>query len=170
VRRYEVLDTPEDGAFDRITALAARHFGVPIAIVSIVDRDRIWFKSHHGVGVREVNRDPGLCASAIMHDGPCVIEDAALDPRTLANPLVAADLGLRFYASVPLTTQDGFNLGTLCVIDCEPRVLDEQEMRTLRDMAGIVMDEFELRLASRRVVQTEQTLREQAEHMARTLQ
>jgi phosphoserine phosphatase RsbU/P len=170
VRRYEVLDTPEDGAFDRITALAARHFGVPIAIVSIVDRDRIWFKSHHGVGVREVSRDPGLCASAIMHDGPWVIEDAALDPRTLANPLVAADLGLRFYAGVPLTTQDGFNLGTLCVIDREPRVLDDEDMRTLRDMAGIVMDELELRLASRHVVQSEQTLREQAEHMARTLQ
>jgi len=170
VRRYEVLDTPEDGAFDRITALAARHFGVPIAIVSIVDHDRIWFKSHHGVEVREVGRDPGLCASAILHDGPWVVEDAAVDPRTLANPLVAGELGLRFYAGVPLTTQDGFNLGTLCVIDREPRVLDEQDMRTLRDMAGIVMDELELRLASRRVVQTEQTLREQAEHMARTLQ
>jgi hypothetical protein len=78
VRRYEVLDTPEDGAFDRITALAARHFGVPIAIVSIVDHDRIWFKSHHGVEVREVGRDPGLCASAIMHDGPWVVEDAAV--------------------------------------------------------------------------------------------
>jgi sigma-B regulation protein RsbU (phosphoserine phosphatase) len=88
----------------------------------------------------------------------------------LANPLVAGDLGLRFYAGVPLTTQDGFNLGTLCVIDREPRVLDEQDTRTLSDMAGIVMDELELRLASRRVVQTEQTLREQAEHMARTLQ
>jgi GAF domain-containing protein len=77
------------------------------------------------VEVRDVSRDPGLCASAIMHDGPWVIEDAALDPRTLANPLVAGDLGLRFYAGVPLTTQDGFNLGGLCVIDREPRVLGE---------------------------------------------
>jgi sigma-B regulation protein RsbU (phosphoserine phosphatase) len=169
IRRYDVLDTPEDGAFDRITALAARHFGVPIAIVSIVDRDRIWFKSHHGVDVREIGRDPGLCASAIMQDGPWVVEDAATDPRTLANPLVAGELGLRFYAGVPLATHDGHNLGTLCVIDLEPRELTAEETSTLADMAAIVMDELELRLASRQVVDREQQLRDQAEEVVRTL-
>jgi sigma-B regulation protein RsbU (phosphoserine phosphatase) len=170
VRRYDVLDTPHDGAFDRITALAAHHFDVPISIVSIVDTDRIWFKSHHGLDVREIGRDPGLCASAILQDEPWIVEDARSDPRTLANPLVAGEFGLGFYAGAPLTTHDGHNLGTLCVIDKEPRELSAQQAATLEDMAAIVMDELELRLASRRVVDHEQRLRDQAERMARALQ
>ncbi|MDQ4130506.1 MAG: HD domain-containing protein [Actinomycetota bacterium] len=151
VRRYEVLDTPPDGAFDRITALAARHFRVPISIVSVVDADRIWFKSHHGLEAEEVDRDPGLCASAVLQDLPWVVEDAPRDPRTLANPLVAGELGLRFYAGAPLTTRDGFNLGTLCVIDKAPRRLTDDQTATLCDMAGVVMDQLELRLAARRL-------------------
>ena len=152
VRRYDVLDTPPDGAFDRITALAARHFEVPIAIVSVVDTDRVWFKSHHGLEVEEIGRDPGLCASAVLQDDPWIIENARNDPRTLAHPLVAGEFGLRFYAAVPLTTWDGFNLGTLCVIDREPRQMTEQQTATLRDMAAIVMDELELRLATRKAL------------------
>jgi hypothetical protein len=151
VRRYDVLDTPPDGAFDRVTALAARHFGVPIAIVSIVDSDRIWFKSRHGVEVEEIGRDPGLCASAILQERPWIVEEADTDPRTLANPLVANGFGLRFYAGVPLTTDDGFNLGTLCVIDKQPRRFTDEETATLCDMAAIVVDELELRLAARRL-------------------
>jgi GAF domain-containing protein len=96
VRRYDILDTPPDGAFDRITALAARRFDVPISIISIVDHDRIWFKSHHGLTVKQIRRDPGLCASAILAEIPHVLTDAAIDPRSLANPLVAGDFGLRF--------------------------------------------------------------------------
>ncbi|MBA2443995.1 MAG: GAF domain-containing protein, partial [Nocardioidaceae bacterium] len=115
VRRYDVLDTPPDDAFGRITALAARLLDVPIAIVSIVDADRIWFKSHHGVDVDQIDREPGLCASAVLQYGPWVVEDASVDPRTLAHPLVAGDFGLRFYVGIPLTTHDGYNLGTLCV-------------------------------------------------------
>ena len=76
VRRYDVLDTPPDGAFDRITAIAARRFGVPIAIISVVDQDRIWFKSHHGLDVKQIGRDPGLCASAILSDIPHILPDA----------------------------------------------------------------------------------------------
>jgi phosphoserine phosphatase RsbU/P len=170
VRRYDVLDTPPDGAFDRVTALAARHFGVPISIVSIVDSDRIWFKSHHGVDVDEIGRDPGLCASAILGDGPWIVEDAAIDPRTLANPLVAGDFGLRFYAGVPLTTHDGYNLGTLCLLDQEPRELTDDETATLTDLAAIVMDELELRLSARNAVVREQGLRDHAERTARALQ
>jgi len=170
VRRYDVLDTPPDGAFERLTALAAKHFDVPIAIVSIVDSDRIWFKSHHGIDVDEIDRDPGLCASAVMQDHPWVVEDAAADPRTIANPLVAGELGLRFYAGAPLTTRDGHGLGTLCVIDQEPREFTAEQADTLADMAAIVMDELELRLAARQTVEHELGLREQAERMARTLQ
>src|SRR6476660_8369428 len=85
VRRFAILDTPPDGAFDRITALAARELGVPIAIVSIVDHDRIWFKSHHGLPVEQIDREPGLCASAILHSDPYILEDASKDVRSLTN-------------------------------------------------------------------------------------
>jgi two-component sensor histidine kinase len=152
VRRYDILDSPPDGAFDRITALAARRFGVPIAIISIVDEDRIWFKSHHGLPVEQIDREPGLCASAILGDTPYLIEDARKDPRSLANPLVAGDFGLRFYAAVPLTTSDGHNLGTLCVIDKEPRPMEQGQIEDLKDLASIVMDQLELGLSARRAV------------------
>ncbi|MDQ1365839.1 MAG: phosphoserine phosphatase RsbU/P [Acidimicrobiaceae bacterium] len=171
VRRYEILDTPPDGAFDRITSLAARLFGVPIAIVSVVDTDRIWFKSHHGLPeVSEIGREAGLCASAILDMGPRIVNDAVRDPRTLANPLVAGSFGLRFYAGVPLTTHDGYNLGTLCVIDYEPREVTAAEMTTLRDLAALVMDELELRLAGRRTIAREERLRHEAEELAEALQ
>lgn len=170
VRRYDVLDSPPDGAFDRITALAARLLDVPISVVSIVDTDRIWFKSHHGLDAEEIGRDPGLCASAILQDGPWLVSDAATDPRTLANPLVAGELGLRFYAGVPLTTHDGHNLGTLCVIDTEPRDIEPVQVDTLRDLASVVMDELELRLSTRRTVALESEMRRSAEDVARTLQ
>lgn len=152
VRRYDILDSPPDGGFDRITALAARRFGVPIAIISIVDEGRIWFKSHHGLPVNQIDREPGLCASAILGKTPYLIEDARKDPRSLANPLVAGDFGLRFYAAVPLTTSEGHNLGTLCVIDKEPRSIDDEQMEDLKDLASIVMDQLELGLSSRRAV------------------
>ena len=170
VRRYGVLDTPPDGAFDRITALASRVFDVPISIVSIVDTDRIWFKSHHGVDVEQIDREPGLCASAVLQDGPWLVNDAATDPRTLTNPLVAGEMGLRFYAGVPLTTHDGYNLGTLCLLDQQPRELSEDEVATLTDLARVVMDELELRLAAQRTVELESQLRRGAEDVARTLQ
>jgi tRNA A-37 threonylcarbamoyl transferase component Bud32 len=152
VERYRILDTPADGAFDRIAALAARMFSVPVAIVSIVDHDRIWFKAHHGTDVTEIGRDPGLCASAIMQDGAWVVESAATDPRTLANPLVAGEFGLRFYAGVPLRTPDGFNLGTFCILDREPREFTAEDTRTLEDLAAIVMNDLELRLQSREAI------------------
>lgn len=159
VRRYQILDTPPDGAFDRVTQLAARLFEVPISIVSIVDEDRIWFKSRHGVDVEQVGRDPGLCASAILRHEPLIVPDAALDPHLLANPLVAGDFGLRFYAGAPLKTFDGHNLGTLCVIDKEPRVIGDAEVATLEDLAAIVVHELEFRLAAHAVVRSERERR-----------
>jgi PAS domain S-box-containing protein len=150
VRRYDILDTPPDGAFDRITAIAARLFSVPIAIVSIVDDDRIWFKSRQGLEIDQIAREPGLCASAVLQTEPWILTDASRDVRALANPLVAGEFGLRFYAGVPLRTSDGHNLGTLCVMDREPRQVTEEQIAHLRDLAAIVMDEMELRLAARR--------------------
>jgi serine/threonine protein kinase len=154
VRRLEILDTPPDGAFDRITALAARLLKAPIAIVSIVDHDRIWFKSHHGVDVEQIDRAPGLCASAILHGEPWVVGDARQDPRTLANPLVASDFGLQFYVGVPLRTKEGFGVGTLCVLDFEPRGASEDDIANLEDLAAVVMTQLELRFESRRALQT----------------
>lgn len=151
LQRYEILDTPADGSFDRITALASRLLGTPIAIVSLVDVDRIWFKSHHGLPVQQIDREPGLCASAILGDGAYVLNDALTDPRSMANPLVAGEFGLRFYAGVPLRTQDHHNLGVLCCLDFQPRELTAAEQRTLQDLADLVMDQMELRLAARKV-------------------
>ena len=150
IHRYDILDTPADGAFDRITRIAAQVLDVPIAIITLVDHDRIWFKASEGLeGVAEIGREPGLCASAILVDEPWIVEDARNDPRTLANPLVAGDFGLQFYAASQLRTNDGYNLGTLCVIDREPRSLDEAQTRVLTDLAALVVDELELRLSAR---------------------
>ena len=150
IRRYDILDTPADGTFDRITRLAAALFQVPISIVSIVDHDRIWFKSKHGLDVTEIGRDPGLCASAILDDELWLIEDAKTDPRALSNPLVAGEFGLRFYAGVPLKVAD-HNFGTLCIIDRQPRTMTDTERQVLNDLAALVCDEIELRLTARQV-------------------
>ena len=154
VQRYQILDTPPDGAFDRITAIAARLFQVPIALVTVVDRDRIWFKSRHGLTIEQIDREPGLCASAILQSDIYVIADALQDPQALTNSLVRGEFGLRFYAAAPLTTQDGYNLGTLCIIDHQPRQLTADETQTLADLAAVVMDELELRLSARQLVAT----------------
>jgi class 3 adenylate cyclase len=151
VQRYNILDTPPDHAFDHITALAAHFFKVPIAIVSIVDKNRIWFKSHYGVDVEQIDREPGLCASAILEDTPWLVTDAKLDPRTLTNPLVAGEFGLRFYAGAQLRTSDGFNLGMICVLDKQPRQVTEEEVNVLKILAALVVDELELRLAAKKL-------------------
>lgn len=170
IRRYDVLDTPPDGAFDRVTAIAARIFNVPIAIVSIVDHDRIWFKSHHGLPVEQIDREPGLCASAILQHAPYILEDASKDVRSLTNPLVVGDFGLRFYAGVPLRTHDGYNLGTLCVIDKEVRPISEGQIADLRDLASLVMDQMELRLSARTELERASRANEQANLLAHEIE
>ncbi len=164
VKRYDILDTPQDGSFDRITAIAARRFEVPISIISIVDHDRIWFKSHHGLSVRQVDREPGLCASAILSHEPHILLDAKTDPRSLANPLVAGEFGLRFYAGVPLRTSDGYNLGTLCVIDKEVRPIDQSQIDELKDLASVVMDQMELRLSARQAISKAEIMAREIDH------
>ena len=150
LKRYDILDTPPDGSFNRITALASKMFNMPIALITLVDTDRIWFKSKSGLdGVEQIGRDPGLCASAIFSDEVYLVENAVEDPRTLANPLVCGDFGLRFYAAAPLQTHDGYNLGTLCIIDRRQRYINREQQEMLRELAGVVMDEMELRLAAR---------------------
>jgi two-component sensor histidine kinase len=163
LRRYDILDTPPDGSFDHVAAVAARLFDVPIAIVSLVDEDRIWFKARHGLDVEEIGRDPGLCASAILQNDAYVLTDASCDPRSLSNPLVAGEFGLRFYAAAPLRTNDGHNLGTLCVIDRKPRAVSEHETAQLEALAAVVIDQMELRLAARNAVAQLESVIEQKE-------
>ena len=161
LRRYDILDTPPDGSFDHIARVAARLFDVPIAIISLVDNDRIWFKAKHGIDVQQVDRDPGLCASAILQTDPYLLTDASCDPRSLTNPLVAGDFGLRFYLAAPLQTSDGHNLGTICVIDREPRLVTDEQIEQLQALAGVVMDQMELRLSARTAVANLQNAVEQ---------
>lgn len=150
LKRYEILDTPAEGNFDRITLLAAKVFNMPIAIVSLVDEDRIWFKASQGLGdVQEIDKSPGLCASAILSDEIYLVEDARNDPRCLTNPLVTGAFGLQFYAAAPLKTQDGYRLGTFCIIDKKKRYINTEQQSLLAQMADIVMYEMELRLAAR---------------------
>lgn len=174
VQRCEILDTPPDGAIDRITALAARVFQVPTAIVSIVDSDRIWFKSRYGLDLPQVPRDTGLCASAIFERAPWIVTDAAFDPRTRSHPLVRGEFGLRFYAGVPLTTMDGYNVGTLSVIDKHPRKIGDTKIAVLRDLAAMTMNEIELRVSLKHAWELDDALleqmlraKQQAEHIAK---
>lgn len=152
LRKYEILDTPADGDFDEITSLAAKIFNVPVAIITLVDTDRIWFKSSYGLEVEEIPRDPGLCSSAIMSDEIYIVENARVDPRTIANPLVAGAMGLQFYAAAPLKSKDGYNLGTLCIIDKTPRRMEAKESSMLMQLARIAMDQVELKLQSRLLI------------------
>jgi GAF domain-containing protein len=151
LQRYDILDTLPDKAFDRITSLATRFFYTPVALISLLDKDRIWFKSHHGLKSRHglaLNQFPcwpGLCASATFNNGVYVVEDAVNDPRTLANPLVKGEFGLRFYAAAPLITKDGQRLGVLGIMDFAPRLFGAEAREVLEQLAEMVMDLIELR-------------------------
>ncbi|MEO8719751.1 MAG: GAF domain-containing sensor histidine kinase [Ginsengibacter sp.] len=168
LQKYSILDTPPDGSFDRITRLAALLLDVPIAIVTLVDTDRIWFKSRYGLNVQQIPRDPGLCASAILGDGFYEVCDAPSDPRTLANPLVASEFGLRFYAAVPLKVKEGYNLGTLCVIDKKPRKLKPKEIEVLQYLSDVLIDQMELRLAARTAIYQQNNVLSIAAHDLKT--
>jgi len=149
VARYDILDTPPDGAFDRVAAIAAKLFGVPMATVSIVDTDRVWFKAGLGLpGVRQVARDPGLCASVILEGKPYLVPNAKVDQRTAGHPLVTGELGLLFYAAAPIVTADGHHLGAVAVMDTEPHEATPDQLAMLEDLAAVVMDQLELRLAA----------------------
>lgn len=166
LKRYHILDTPPDGAFERLTLLATKIFNMPIAIISLVDENRIWFKSKAGLDTQEINRDPGLCASAILTKELYIVENAIEDPRTLVNPMVASDFGLRFYAAAPLTTSDGYNLGTFCIIDKKQRYLTEAQKQVLKELASIAMDEIEIRLAARNAaLKTQELLQDTKERL-----
>lgn len=159
VRRYEIRDTPGDGAVQRVAEMAAAVFATPIGAVSIVDEDRVWFAAGVGLdGVREVGVDPGFCASAVLRDEPYVVTDATADLRTAHHPLVRGEPGVRFYAAAPITTPDGYRLGTVNVMDTEPREAGPDQTGMLAILAGIVAEHLELRLAALLALRAEQGL------------
>src|SRR5258707_1390020 len=147
--QYDVLDTMPEEVFDDLTELAARICEAPIAMITLVDEDRQWFKSKVGVSTSETSRDISFCAHAIGQSELFIVTDATRDDRFAQNPLVTSDPKIRFYAGAPLVTPDGHNIGTLCVIDKVPRELRPDQKQALRVLARHVMSQLEVRRRSR---------------------
>lgn len=147
LRAHELLDTPPEEAFDALTSLATRLFDVPIALVSLVDEHRQWFKSNCGLpGVDSTSRDVAFCSHAIVHNGILEVQDATADPRFAENPLVTGPPGIRFYAGAPIIDAAGLALGTICLIDGRPRVLSALQREQLGMLADAVAGIVALRI------------------------
>ncbi|SDC52746.1 PAS domain S-box protein [Paraburkholderia lycopersici] len=145
LRQLDILDTDPEEAFDRISRLAAFAFGMPIVLISLVDEKRQWFKSHHGLEACETPRSVSFCAHAVLSKRMLVVEDALDDERFLDNPLVTGAPNIRFYAGSPLRLNDGQVVGTLCLIDSQPRTFDDAQGAMLAEFARLVERELELR-------------------------
>ena len=154
LHEYRLLDTSPEATFDDITQLVARLCDMPIALVSLVDTDRQWFKSRVGLESTQTARETAFCAHTILENIPLVVTDATLDARFADNPLVTGDPGIRFYAGAPLVTPSGFALGTLCVIDVKPRELSAVQLDALQGLAQAVTALMELRRVSHDLAQS----------------
>ncbi|GAB7128159.1 hypothetical protein JCM19000A_26660 [Silvimonas sp. JCM 19000] len=144
LRDLLILDTQPEERFDNLTRAATGFFNVPIAVVSLVDSNRQWFKSVQGLAATETSRDVSFCGHAILDpQHVMVVEDATLDARFADNPLVAGEPDIRFYAGAPLVLHNGATVGTLCLIDRKPRQFGEPELQMLSDMAKVVVSELE---------------------------
>ena len=159
----EILDTGHEREFDDLTQLAATLCDAPIALVSLIDKDRQWFKSVVGLSVQQTSRDLAFCAHAILGANPLVIPDARLDPRTFDNALVTGLPSIRFYAGVPLELHDGMRLGTLCVIDNKPREISPTQLENLSKLARQVVTQLELRRSNRALTENNGKLRAREE-------
>jgi GAF domain-containing protein len=153
LREYRILDTGAEEAYDDITALAAYLCNVPIAMISLVDESRQWFKSKLGLNEQETPRDVAFCAHAILQAEPLIVRDALKDARFADSALVTREPHIRFYAGFPLATPEGFALGTLCAIDRKPRQLSASQKTAMQALSRQVMALLELRRVSARMAE-----------------
>jgi GAF domain-containing protein len=159
LRNLEILDTTEEAEFKKITAFAAQQFKVPIAVINLVGADHQRFRYHYGIDACETYRDVAFCAHAILQNDTFIIPDATQDPRFDNDPLVTGEPYIRFYAGHPLTSKDGFNIGTLCLIDTVPRTLTPKEQKLLAEMAKRVTILIQMRLTTMKLKNTALTLK-----------
>ncbi|HMF56412.1 MAG TPA: GAF domain-containing protein [Pyrinomonadaceae bacterium] len=145
LRQYEILDTDPEESFNDLTRLAAYICGTPIALISLVDQNRQWFKAREGIDAEETARDVSFCAHALEDHMPLIVRDVMHDERFADNPLVTSEPNIRFYAGAPLVSPEGFIIGTLCVIDRIPRDLKPEQIAALRMLGRQVMTQLELR-------------------------
>jgi GAF domain-containing protein len=143
--KYAILDTDPEQSFDDLTLLASFVCKTPIALISLIDEDRQWFKSRIGIEPSETSRDIAFCSTAILQPDVFVVPDALADDRFRDNPLVVSDPHIRFYAGAPLINEDGFALGTLCVVDRAPRELAPDEREALKALSRLVLAQLEFR-------------------------
>ena len=153
---YDILDTPAENAFDKIAILAAQIFNSPIAQVTFVDRERVFFKTNISpLEATEVDRKDSFCSIAILNEDVTLFENILTVPELANNPFVVMENGIRFYAGAPLRTIEGLQLGTVCVLDTEPKKVTQQQLKMLETLSSIVMDELELRLSTRKALRTQ---------------
>lgn len=154
--QYDILDTVPEEVFDDLAELASHICEAPIALITLVDEKRQWFKARVGTSVRETTRDISFCAHAILHDDLFIVSDASKDPRFKKNPLVTGQPKIRFYAGAPLKSADGYALGTLCVVDSKPRILRDEQKKSLRILARHVETQLELRRHAKELAEARQ--------------
>lgn len=156
LRAYDILDTPEEDTFNKIAVLAAQIFNTPIAQVTFVDEERVFFKTNISpLKTSEVDRKDSFCSIAILNNDVTLFENILEVPELIDNPFVQMENGVRFYAGAPLRTTEGLHLGTVCVLDVEPKEVTEKQLEMLQTLSSIAMDELELRLATRKAMRTQ---------------
>ncbi len=155
---YRILDSDPEEMFDQITNLTARLLNTPIALISLVDRDRQWIKSGTGTDLKQTAREISFCTHTILNDQVMVVENAKIDPRFAENPLVTGEHSIRAYAGAPLRSQDGHNLGSLCAIDTKPRTFSAEQKDILDELSALVVGHMEMRRLANRAIKAEQRL------------